>query len=103
MGQSVSQEPVLPLAIASVILGVFSVALLGAVTGVPAVICGHRAMSKLREMEQSLISRRVAAGGLFLGYLGIAWSVFVGGILLLGIYYPDLFRALHPYSPGLLF
>jgi hypothetical protein len=64
-----------PYANAAIILGVLSL-LGGAITGIPAVICGHLARKKLK-----LDPRRNGAGratvGIVLGYMMIALTVFV--------------------------
>jgi Domain of unknown function (DUF4190) len=70
------------IAIASLVLGILGMVLLGPLAGIPAVVCGHIALSKLKA-NPSLSGRGIAIAGLVTGYLGIAgWSFFlltVGG------------------------
>ncbi len=58
------------LATASLVLGVLGIALcLGPVTGIPAVVCGHAALSRIDRSRGALTGRGQAVGGLAAGYL----------------------------------
>ncbi|HUU09994.1 MAG TPA: DUF4190 domain-containing protein, partial [Phycisphaerae bacterium] len=57
------------LAIASLILGILSMICLGALAGIPAVICGHVAMGRIRASGEG--GRGMAIGGLVMGYISI--------------------------------
>ncbi len=57
------------LAIASLVLGLGFC--LGALTGIPAVVCGHVALGKIKRSGGTVGGRGLAIGGLVLGYLGI--------------------------------
>ena len=52
-------------------LGVFALLTFG-LTAVPSVICGHVALSRVRNQSLGSLSRSVAAVGLVIGYVGIA-------------------------------
>ena len=71
-----------PLAIWSFVLGVLSLVCCGFILGVPAVICGHLALSKLQKDPQ-LQGKGLATAGLIIGYVAIAfwlmYVVFFGG------------------------
>lgn len=60
-----------PLAVWSLVLGIFSPFCCGIVTGLPAIICGHMAYSRSGRME-SRKGRGPALVGLILGYLAFA-------------------------------
>jgi len=68
-------------AIASLVLGILSVLLLGLLAGIPAVICGHMSLSRISR-DALLAGRGLAIAGLIAGYVGIAWSI---GIIALTI------------------
>lgn len=70
------------LAIASLILGI-CVCLAGILTGIPAVICGHLALSQIHKDPVRVGGRGLAVTGLVFGYLSIAMLVFAL-ILVLG-------------------
>lgn len=52
-------------------LGVLALLTLG-LTSVPAIICGHRALSEARRPNGESLGRYVAVAGLVIGYLGAA-------------------------------
>lgn len=61
------------LAIASMVCGIASVVFccFGGILGIPAVICGHMAMSQISNSPVPVAGRGMAIAGLILGYLGI--------------------------------
>lgn len=71
-----------PLAIWSLVLSLFSLACCGFVLGIPGIICGHLALSKMQRDPQ-LEGRGMAMAGLVIGYAAIAlwlmYVVFFGG------------------------
>jgi hypothetical protein len=72
-----------PLAIWSFVLSVFSLICCGFILGIPGVICGHLALSKLQK-EPQLQGKGLATAGLVIGYVAIAfwltYVVFFGGL-----------------------
>jgi competence protein ComGC len=64
------------LAIWSLVLGILSLACFSIFTGIPGVICGHKALTKIKSSNGALSGQGLAIGGLVTGYLGIAWAVF---------------------------
>jgi len=58
------------LAIWSLVLGLVSLLCLGILAGVPAVICGHIARSKIKQSEEGMGGSGIALAGLILGYIG---------------------------------
>jgi predicted lipid-binding transport protein (Tim44 family) len=80
------------LALASLILGICSFALcLGPLAGIPAVICGHMAFSRIKQVGGALTGSGVATAGLITGYLSIALIPLIG--LLASIAIPNFVRA----------
>jgi hypothetical protein len=64
------------LAITSLVLGILSMICcgMGILTGIPAVICGHIAMGRMKK-DPNLQGKGLAIAGLIMGYLGIVVSV----------------------------
>ena len=69
------QDSARSLAIASVIMGCLSLMMFGALSGIPAVICGHMALSRIKGDTSAIKNKRLALGGLFTGYIGIAMTI----------------------------
>jgi hypothetical protein len=70
--------PTSGLAIASMVCGIVAPCLchLAIVPAIPAVICGHLAMTRIRE-DPLIPGRGMALAGLILGYIFIALTIFV--------------------------
>ena len=75
------------LAIASLVLGLLFC--LGPLTGIPAVICGHLARSRIRSAAGQIGGAGMALAGLILGYVGIALWL----LLLPALVFPALAQA----------
>ena len=60
-----------PLAVWSLVLGIISFLCCGLFTGIPAVICGHIAHSKIKESGGREAGGGMAIAGLVIGYIGI--------------------------------
>lgn len=58
-------------AIWSLVLGILSLLCFGFFAGIPAVICGHVARSKVRQSQGTLTGDGMALAGLILGYIGL--------------------------------
>jgi hypothetical protein len=71
-----------PLAIWSLVLSIVGFVCCGFLASIPAVICGHIALSRIAQQPQ-LQGRGMAIAGLVIGYLAIVgwliWVVFFGG------------------------
>jgi hypothetical protein len=63
------------LAIWSLVLGILSLACFTIFTAIPGVICGHKALSKIKKSGGELTGQGLAIAGLVTGYLGIAWAI----------------------------
>lgn len=79
--------PVAPnngLAIASMVCGIVSFCLcyFVVILSIPAVICGHLALSQIRSSPLPMAGKGMAIAGLVLGYIGI--TITLGAILFLG-------------------
>lgn len=68
------------LAVVSLVLGVLSPCCFYFFTGIPAVICGHLALNKIKHSAGTLTGSGLAIAGLVLGYISF-FSLFVVGIL----------------------
>ena len=82
------------LAVSSLILGILSLTCFYIISGIPAVICGHVAYSRIGRSGGALEGRGLALGGLITGYIGIALSLFVIPIML-AIAIPNFVKARH--------
>jgi hypothetical protein len=80
------------LALASLILGIAGLVLcLGPLAGIPAVICGHIAMSRISKSGGSLAGNGLALAGLITGYVAIVMIAVIG--LLAAIAIPNFVKA----------
>jgi len=70
-----SQPKTATLAVWSLVLGILSLLCFSIFTAIPGVICGHKALSKIKNSDGALTGQGVAIAGLVTGYLGIAWAV----------------------------
>ena len=75
----ISGEPPQPttsaLAIWSLVLGILSLTCFSILSAIPGVICGHKALSKIKQSSGGLTGQGLAIAGLVTGYLGILWAV----------------------------
>lgn len=63
------------LAIWSLVLGILSLTCFSILSAIPGVICGHKALSKIKRSGGTLTGQGLAIAGLVTGYLGILWAV----------------------------
>ena len=86
VGTSVPGPPTEPLAIWSLVLSLLGLFCCGLVSGVPGVICGHLALSKI-EKKPELQGRGLAIAGLIIGYFAalfwLLYLIFFGGLAML--------------------
>ena len=87
-----SQPKTSPLAISSLILGILGVVCFSILTAIPAVICGHMALSRIKRSAGTLGGQGLAIGGLVTGYLGIALAILVIPMML-AIAIPNFVKA----------
>ena len=80
------------IAVASLILGICSFLCLGPLTGIPAIICGHVAQSRIRKSGGTLGGNGFALAGLIMGYVNLAMMVFVVPMLM-AIAIPNFVKA----------
>jgi competence protein ComGC len=59
---------------------------------IPGVICGHKALSKIKYSGGAVSGQGLAIAGLVTGYLGIAWAIFVIPMML-AIAIPNFVKA----------
>ena len=63
-------------AIASLVLGIISI--VGLIfTAIPAIICGHKALDKIRRTDGAFSGKGIAVAGLTLGYLMLVVSAII--------------------------
>ena len=80
------------LAVWSLVLGILSLGCLSILSGIPGVICGHKALSKIKRSAGALTGQGMAIAGLVTGYLGIAWAIlFIPMMMAIAI--PNFVRA----------
>jgi len=84
----VQTTPTSGLAIWSFILALFSILCFGIFTGLPAVICGHLALGRIRSSAGTLGGQGLAMAGLVIAYISIGlWTLYLllfGGLAFLG-------------------
>jgi len=80
------------LAVWSLVLGILSLPCFSIFSAIPAVICGHMALSRISYSGGSLAGKGLAIAGLATGYVGIALAIFYIP-LMLAIAIPNLHRA----------
>ncbi len=81
-----------PSAVWSLVLGILSLACFSIITGIPAVICGHVALGKIKRAGGALAGSGLAIAGLITGYISIALSVIILP-LMLAIAVPNFVKA----------
>ncbi len=79
-GLSLPQKTTSGLAITSLVCGILGFFCLG-ITSIVAVITGHLARSKIKRATSSIGGEGLALAGLILGYLGMAYTVFMVAIM----------------------
>jgi general secretion pathway protein G len=89
---NVSQPKTSGLAIWSLVLGILSLACFTIFTAIPGVICGHKALSKIKHSSGALTGQGLAIAGLVTGYLGIAWAILIIP-LMMAIAIPNFVKA----------
>lgn len=72
-----------PIAIWSLVLSVLGIIPLGLLASIPAVICGHLALPRIRKSAGALGGHGLAVAGLVIGYIGLALQLLVLPALLL--------------------
>jgi hypothetical protein len=87
-----SQPKTSALAITSLVLGILSLTCFTILTGIPGVICGHMALSRIKQSAGALSGHGLALAGLITGYIGIAFTVFTLP-LMMAIAIPNFVKA----------
>lgn len=64
-----------PGSIWSLVLGILGITCCSVFTAIPAVICGHMALSKIKKSAGALAGEGLAIAGLILGYIGIVMAI----------------------------
>jgi hypothetical protein len=70
-----TQKQTAGIAVTSLVLGILGMLCLGPLCSIPAVICGHVAMSKIKKNRDALAGDGMALAGLILGYVQIGFMV----------------------------
>jgi hypothetical protein len=87
-----SQPKTSALAIWSLVLGILSLTCFSIFAAIPGVICGHKALSRIKNAGGALAGKGLAIAGLITGYAGIAWAIFFIP-LMLAIAIPNFVKA----------
>lgn len=87
-----SQPKTSGLAIWSLVLGILSLTCFTIFAAIPGVICGHKALSRIKSAGGMLNGTGLATAGLITGYIGIAWAIFFIP-LMLAIAIPNFVKA----------
>ena len=80
------------LAIWSLVLGILSLACFSIFAAIPGVICGHKALGRIKRSGGVLTGQGLAIAGLVTGYIGIALAVLVIPMML-AIAIPNFVKA----------
>jgi hypothetical protein len=92
LGSAASQPQQSGLALASMILGICGIALcLGPLSGIPAVICGHMAHSRIKQSGGAVGGLGMATAGLIMGYFSFAMIFVVG--MMVAVAAPNFIKA----------
>jgi hypothetical protein len=68
---TLDQRPTPGVAIASLVLGILGLVMIGPLGAIPAIICGHLARSRIVASQGALQGEGIALAGLILGYVGV--------------------------------
>lgn len=71
------------IAIWSLVLGILGLTCIGPIGAIPAIVCGHIGLSKIKKAAGALSGQGMAIAGLVLGYVGLVLSVLILPALLL--------------------
>jgi hypothetical protein len=91
-GTMTEQVKTAGVAIASLVCGIAGLMCFGPLGAIPAVICGHKAMSRIKASGGTLQGEGLALAGLIMGYVSIAFMV-VMIPLIVAIAIPNFIRA----------
>lgn len=72
-----------PIAIWSLVLSILGIIPLGLLASIPAIICGHLALPRIRKSAGALGGHGLAVAGLVIGYIGLAFQLVLMPALLL--------------------
>jgi len=71
------QKQMVGVAVASLVLGIVGLILIGPLGSIPAVICGHVAKSQIKKNPDMLAGEGMALAGLILGYVQIGFMILI--------------------------
>ncbi len=82
-----------PLAVWSFVLGILSLVCFGLLAAIPAIICGHKALDRIKKSSGTLTGNGLAIAGLITGYLGATLVTISMVGLLAAIAIPNFVKA----------
>ncbi len=87
-------KPNSPLAVWSLVLGILAIISCGPISGIPAIICGHMARSKIKMEPDAWTGDGMALAGLIMGYFSVIlfFLLVVIGILLVLLMAPAMIK-----------
>jgi hypothetical protein len=89
-----------PLAVWSLILGILAIISCGPVSGIPAIICGHMARSKIKMEPDTLTGDGMALAGLIMGYFSIVVVILAIAGILIAIMAPAMIKMFQHLQNG---
>jgi len=84
------QKQMVGVAVASLVLGIAGMILIGPLGSIPAVICGHIAKSRIKKNPDVLTGGGMALAGLILGYVQIGFIVIIIPLLVIPMVLPAI-------------
>jgi len=90
-----------PLAIWSLILGILAIISCGPITGIPAIICGHMARSRIKMAPDTLTGNGMAMAGLIMGYFSVvAFILLTIALIFIAIMTPAMIKMFQNLQNG---
>jgi len=90
-----------PLAVWSLILGILAIVSCGPVSGIPAIICGHMARSKIKTEPDILTGDGMALAGLIMGYFSVVMFILLFiALIIIAIMAPAMIKMFQNLQNG---
>lgn len=90
-----------PLAIWSLILGILAMISCGPISGIPAIICGHMARSRIKIAPDTLTGNGMAMAGLIMGYFSVVvFILLIIALIIIAIMAPAMIKMFQNLQNG---
>jgi len=93
MNEPVRYQESCGIAITSLVCGVLSIVCFGPIAAIPAIICGHIALTRIKRAQGTIGGAGLAIAGFTLGYVGLAISLFIMLPMVIAIVLPNFMMA----------